>query len=82
VKWSTSNKKIITVDKKGKVTAKKKGSATITAKAGTKSYKCKVTVQSIGLNKKEATLYIPKGTYSAYYLSDWGSIFNNIIEMD
>lgn len=31
---------------------------------------------------KEAILYVPKGTYSAYYLSNWGSIFTNIIEME
>ena len=34
------------------------------------------------IDKDTAKLYVPKGTYSAYYLSDWGSIFNNIIEMD
>ena len=42
-KWSSSNTKVASV-KKGKVKAKKKGSATITAKAGKKSYKCAVTV--------------------------------------
>ncbi len=45
VKWSTSNKKVATVSSKGKVTAKKKGTATITAKVNKKSYKCKVTVK-------------------------------------
>ena len=34
------------------------------------------------IDKETAKLYVPKGTYSAYYLSDWGSIFTNIIEMD
>lgn len=34
------------------------------------------------IDKNTAKLYVPKGTYSAYYLSDWGSIFTNIIEMD
>ena len=34
------------------------------------------------IDKATAKLYIPKGTYSAYYLSDWGSIFTNIIEME
>lgn len=43
VKWSSSNKKIATV-KKGKVTAKKAGNATIKAKVGKKTYSCKVTV--------------------------------------
>ena len=45
VKWSSSNKKIATVSKKGKVKGKKAGKATITAKVGKKKYKCKITVK-------------------------------------
>lgn len=56
VKWKTSNKKVATVSSKGKVTAKKAGSATITAKVSGKSYKCKVTVKNPSLNKSKATL--------------------------
>ncbi len=57
IKWSTSNKKIATVNSKGKVTAKKKGAVTITAKIGSKKYKCKVTVKNpIKLNKTKVTL--------------------------
>ena len=44
VKWSSSKKKVATVSKTGKVTAKKPGKATITAKIGKKKYKCVVTV--------------------------------------
>ena len=47
VKWNSSNKKVVTVSKKGKVTAKKAGKATITAKIGKKKYKCKVTVNEV-----------------------------------
>lgn len=43
-KWATSNKKVATVNQKGKVTAKKAGKATITAKIGNKKLTCKVTV--------------------------------------
>lgn len=45
--WSSSNKKVATVDKNGKVTAKKKGKATITVKCtdGTE-LRCKVTVKA------------------------------------
>lgn len=43
-KWSTSNKKIATVSKKGKVVGKKAGNAKITAKIGKKKYTCKVKV--------------------------------------
>ena len=45
VKWSSSNKSVATVTSKGKVTAKKAGTATITAKVGGKKYTCKVTVK-------------------------------------
>lgn len=46
VKWSSSNKNVVTVSKKGKLTAKKTGTATITVttKLGAKA-KIKVTVQ-------------------------------------
>lgn len=46
VKWSSSNKQVAAVNKKGRVKAKKKGKATITAKAGKKKYQCKVTVKA------------------------------------
>lgn len=45
IKWSTSKKSVATVSSKGKVVAKKKGTATITAKIGSKKYPCKVTVK-------------------------------------
>ena len=42
--WKSSNPKVASVTSKGKVTAKKKGTATISAKVNGKTYKCKVTV--------------------------------------
>ncbi|MCR5654001.1 MAG: Ig-like domain-containing protein [Ruminococcus sp.] len=45
VKWTSSNKKVAAVTKKGVVKAKKKGKATITAKYRGKKYKCKITVK-------------------------------------
>lgn len=45
VTWKSSNKKVVTVTKKGKVTGKKEGKATISAKVGKKTLKCKITVQ-------------------------------------
>lgn len=45
-KWTSSNKKIVTVTKKGKVTAKKAGTATVTAKIGKKKYQCRVKVKN------------------------------------
>lgn len=56
--WKSSNKKIATVSKNGKITAKKAGTVYITAEAGNKTVKCKVTVKEpfIKLNKTAITL--------------------------
>lgn len=51
VTWKSNNKKVATVSSKGKVTAKKAGTATITARVQKKNYKCKITVKEPGLNK-------------------------------
>jgi hypothetical protein len=45
VTWSSSNKKVATVTSNGKVKGIKAGKATITAKVGQKSVKCKITVR-------------------------------------
>lgn len=55
VKWSSSNKKVASVNSKGKVKAKKAGKATITAKVGKKKYKCKITVKKKKSTKKTTT---------------------------
>ena len=34
-----------------------------------------------GCDSKNYTLYVPKGTYDAYWLSEWGH-FENIVEFD
>lgn len=44
VRWKSSNKQVATVNKKGKVTGRKAGTATITATVNKKRYSCKVTV--------------------------------------
>ena len=58
IQWSTSNKKIATVNQKGKVTAKKPGTVVIKAKYGniTKKYKVKVN--------HEILKYISKDWYT------------------
>ena len=45
VKYSSSNKKVVSISSKGVIKAKKKGKATITVKSGKKTYKIKVTVK-------------------------------------
>lgn len=53
VTWKSSNKKVASVTKKGKVKAKKKGKAKIIAKVGKKKYTCKITVGKV--SKKSAS---------------------------
>ena len=48
--WKSSNKKIATVSKDGKVRAVKAGSCKITATANGKSYTCSVTVKAVDKN--------------------------------
>jgi len=60
VKWKSLNRSVATV-RKGKVTAKKAGKATITAKKGKKTYKCWVTVAS-GKKKTLIVYFSATGT--------------------
>ncbi len=80
VKWISSNRKIATVSKKGKVKGKKAGKVTITAKVGGKKYKCRVTVKkkkasAVRVKNKIKNACIKYGTVSEdmsgkyYYLS-------------
>lgn len=55
MKWSTSEKTIVTVSQKGKVTGKNAGTAIVTATAGKQSLRCKVTVKAT-LNKTKVTI--------------------------
>ena len=51
IKWSSKNKKVAVVTKKGKVKAVKKGRTVIYAKFGKKVLKCKITVNEKITNK-------------------------------
>lgn len=46
IKWTTNNKAVATVSSTGKITAKKVGTAKITAKYNGKSYKCTVNAKN------------------------------------
>ncbi len=54
--WSSSDKSVASVSNAGKVTARKKGMATITAKSGGKKYKCEITVETPKLNKSSISI--------------------------
>lgn len=57
IRWSSSNTSIATVSSTGKVKGKKAGTVTISARAGKKTLKCKVTVRSvISVSPKEIYL--------------------------
>ncbi len=64
VTWTSSKKSVATVDQNGVVKAKKKGTATITAKSNGKKYTCKVTVKQpvtkVKLNQKNIRISIGK----------------------
>lgn len=57
-KWTTSDKSVATVSSKGKVTGKKKGTATITATVGSKKYTCKVTVKNPSISEDKLDMEI------------------------
>ncbi|MFW5631024.1 MAG: Ig-like domain-containing protein, partial [Acetivibrio ethanolgignens] len=98
VKWTSSNTKVATVSSTGKVTAKKLGSCTITAKVtdGTgKKATCKITVvreaTSIKLNRSYLTLVTGKNyrlkatikpTNATYKTVKWSSSDTAIARVD
>lgn len=59
-RWSTSDKKVATV-KNGKVTGKKEGTVTITAKVGSRKLTCTVTVKP-ALSKTKTTVLVGNKT--------------------
>lgn len=56
IKWSSSNKTVATVKNNGLVTAKKKGTAVITAETDKTVLQCKVTVQTPRISQSSRTL--------------------------
>ena len=61
--WTSSNTKVATVDKNGKITGVDGGTATITAKIGEKSISYQVTVKAplISINLNKSTMTLEKG---------------------
>ena len=62
--WKSSNTKVASVNSKGVVTAKAKGTAVITASCGEYQVTCKITVKnpSLKLSKSSATVKVGKTT--------------------
>ena len=92
VSWSSSNSSVASVDKNGKVTAKTKGTATITAKVDGISASCKVTVNelaktTIKLDKTKVTLGVGepctlKATVNPSQKITWTSSNPKIVKVD
>lgn len=89
VKWSSSNKAIVTVNKKGKIIARRAGKAKITAKYGKKKTVFVVTVKSTpcvasSIRKENETMYRIDRTEwgadgssstSSYYYYSWSKVW-------
>lgn len=58
IKWSSSKNSVVSVAKNGKITAKAKGAAIITAYAGSKKYLCKVVVETPKLSAANMNIYV------------------------
>lgn len=63
VQWSSSDRKVATVSSSGKITAKKPGTATITATVSGEKLTCKVKVKTPSLNVTKKSLVV-KQTYT------------------
>ena len=89
VKWSSSNKAIVTVNKKGKIVARRAGKAKITAKYGKKKAVFVVTVKNTpcitsSIRKENETMYRVDRTEwgadgssstSSYYYYSWSEVW-------
>ena len=76
ITWKSSNTKVATVNSKGVVTAKAKGTTVITASCGEYEVSCKVTVKtpSLKLTKTSATVKVGKTTKIAAKATPSGNI--------
>ena len=89
VKWSSSNKAIVSVNKKGKIVARRTGKAKITAKYGKKKAVFVVTVKNTpcitsSIRKENETMYRVDRTEwgadgssstSSYYYYSWSKVW-------
>lgn len=85
IRWSSSNTSIATVSSTGKVKGKKAGTVTISARAGKKTLKCKVSVRSVirvspkeiyldGTDDATITVTLKKNCDVSYSVSNSGII--------
>ena len=77
VKWSSSNKKVAFVSKKGKITAKKAGTCNIIATIGTLKLYCSVTVRNASNSDTNEKILKNENFNSSYYLGGITFPYNN-----
>lgn len=61
VSWTSSNKRVAIVSKKGRIRAKKAGKSIITAKIKGKKFRCKLTVRKVKIRLNKTRLTLVKG---------------------
>ena len=80
--WSTSNKSVATVSSSGKVLAKSAGSCYITAKVGSSSVRCKVTVVNGKLAVSQSTVNLDEGESIYLTVTATGSHSVGVVHSD
>lgn len=80
--WSTSNKSVATVSSSGKVLAKSAGTCYITAKAGSSSVRCKVTVVNGKLTVSQSTVNLDEGESVYLTVTATGSHSVGVVHSD
>lgn len=85
-KWSSSKKSVATVSSNGLITAKSKGTTTISVKCGGKTYKSTITVEAPYITATKSTIIVGsnstfkmKGTSKTY---KWSSSNSSIATVD
>lgn len=80
--WSTSDKSVATVSSSGKVLAKSAGSCYITAKVGSSSVRCKVTVVNGKLAVSQSTVNLDEGESIYLTVTATGSHSVGVVHSD
>lgn len=78
VTWSSSNKKVATVNTKGKITAKDSGTAVITATVSGKKYTCKVTVKKTSTPVVKVPSCVAEQTVYVTKMSSYSNSYNHL----
>lgn len=90
VSWATGSQAVVTVSKDGKITAKAKGSTTVTATVSGRKFSCKVTVEDPALSYTSKTIIVQRNTAAYWTISvkgttlpvTWSSSNTNVVTID